>query len=311
MVAQFTREQAAVQVCAAELVPTLDGLLTSARRREETGRRARALVLQHQGAAERTFQAVRSLLPGTAKPEWPSSSGRLKRAAKTLAQTMPGQKLLSLRARRLTDLDALRHRLGHPQTILCLGNGPSSEDPELAKLAYDCLFRVNWRWLERGYLTRPAVVFTGDRRSLRRCPPCLFFFQTIAEETSILLNTFWRPAVRQFEYLTAERLPLSLNQWRWAARPTNGAVMVACAVALQPRRLIIAGIDLFQHPAGCYPGETSSPNRYAAVHERTVELDILRRVLSEYRGELMLRGPVLARALGEEGVKKAMTPRAA
>src|SRR4029079_17608285 len=37
--------------------------------------------------------------------------------------------------------------------------------------------------------------------------------------------------------------------------PTNGARMIAAAAALQPKRLAIAGMDLYQHPGGRYPGD--------------------------------------------------------
>ena len=48
----------------------------------------------------------------------------------------------------LTDWAALNDRLGRPTTILCLGNGPSSEDPRIPP-EHDCLFRVNWVWRKR------------------------------------------------------------------------------------------------------------------------------------------------------------------
>jgi len=38
---------------------------------------------------------------------------------------------------RFDTMDALIERLGNPNTILCLGNGPSSEDPRLNEVAYD------------------------------------------------------------------------------------------------------------------------------------------------------------------------------
>ena len=47
--------------------------------------------------------------------------------------------------------------------------------------------------------------------------------------------------------------------------------MIATAVALQPRRLIIAGIDMFSDPSGAYPGDDSTPNAYVLVHDADLE----------------------------------------
>ena len=63
---------------------------------------------------------------------------------------------------RLASLADLKARLGNPCTIICLGNGPSSEDPKLADFGDATLFRVNWNWRGRGWLTTPDVVFTAD-----------------------------------------------------------------------------------------------------------------------------------------------------
>ena len=82
----------------------------------------------------------------------------------------------------------LSERLGRPATILCLGNGPSSEDPRLAGIAHDALFRVNWRWLERGLLTQPDMVFVGDLRTTSKVRDCVFGFRTVAWESEVLLR---------------------------------------------------------------------------------------------------------------------------
>jgi 3-deoxy-D-manno-octulosonic-acid transferase len=191
MVRTFLAANAAIEVPAAELVPALDRLLKAPTLAIEMGERARAVVAQNAGATARTLTALTPLLPGArairpAAPEQADESCgnvtlprfafatpgiMVKSALKRLALTPPGQFLLATRSQRLHTLDALREQLGHPDTILCLGNGPSSEAPCLGRIAYDALFRVNWRWVGRGRFTRPDVVFTGDRDSLRRCPP--------------------------------------------------------------------------------------------------------------------------------------------
>jgi 3-deoxy-D-manno-octulosonic-acid transferase len=291
MLQTFLADEAVIQCRTSELVTTLASLLRDPARRAALGERARAVVERESGATERTLTALDPYLPGR---DVPVPLSLAKRAIRGLANTAFGQRLLAARSGRLPTLEALRTRLGNPQTILCLGNGPSSEDFQLDGVKYDSLFRVNWRWLERGRFAHPDVVFTGDRESLRRCPPCIFGFRTIAEELSVLLHTFF--GGRRPEYFTVERLPLPLNQ-RWPARPTNGAVMIAVAAALRPRRLIIAGIDLFQHPTGSYPGETGT-NQYAAMHDRAVELAIIRQALADFPGEVVIVGESLESALG-------------
>jgi hypothetical protein len=216
-----------------------------------------------------------------------------------IAGTTAGQVILSLGARRLAALADVQQRLGRPETILCLGNGPSSEDQQLHGLPHDCLFRVNSRWLERGFLTHPDVVFTGDHLSLRRCRCCLFGFRTAAEETAVLLNHWLGLRPGRIDCFNAERLGLRLDEQSWGARPTNGAVMVATAVALRPRRLIVAGLDLYRHPAGKYPGDPVSANCYARVHDADIERAVICQALLAFRGELIVVGEALRAALVE------------
>ena len=84
--------------------------------------------------------------------------------------------------------------------------------------------------------------------------------------------------------------------------------MIAAAVALQPRTLIVAGIDLYEHPAGKYPGEATGENRYTPVHERSVELAILRRAFQEFQGELVIIGDTLREALKRPVASQAFQP---
>jgi len=74
-------------------------------------------------------------------------------------------------------------------------------------------------------------------------------------------------------------------------------LMVVTAAALQPERLIIAGMDLFQHPDGRYPGDLRSSNEYSQVHTRDVDLEVIRRGLQEYRGELVILSEALRTSL--------------
>jgi hypothetical protein len=205
-----------------------------------------------------------------------------------LVNSRAGQWLLAWRSTRIADLEELRRRLGDPETILCLGNGPSSEDSRLREIHFDVLFRVNWQWLRRGLLTEPDVVFTGDQQTVKNLRSPIFGIQTTETETRLLLTRILSPTAPRLEYVTLERLPLFLNEGRWDAKPTNGAAMLALAAALQPKRLIISGIDLFQHPAGSYPGDEQTVNAYTPRHDRDVEVQIIETALDGFRGEITI-----------------------
>jgi len=201
--------------------------------------------------------------------------------------------------RRINDWQELRTKLRNPESVLCLGNGPSSEDPRLAGLEHDCLMRVNWRWKRRGFLCDPDVVFVGDAATLHRLPPRVFGLWNISLEYGMLLRHCLTHGLRRMDYFTMERVSPLIRDHDWPARPSNGALMVAAAASLRPARLIIAGLDLFQHPAGRYPDNTRALNQYSRVHTREVDLAILRLALKDYPGELIIFGETLARALEE------------
>ena len=203
--------------------------------------------------------------------------------------------ILALRAERIETLDELGSALHHPQTILCLGNGPSSEDPALGQYKYDCMFRVNHRWLKRGLHCDPQMVFTAQKRTLFtiRSKP-IFAFQTRRAEAHLVTHQIFNPLCRRMRFVTLERTGI-LGELDWdGVRPTNGATMLATAVALQPARIIIAGIDLFEDPAGAYPDDDKTPNDYVIVHERAIEMDFILKTLRSYRGELVILSKPLA-----------------
>ena len=74
-------------------------------------------------------------------------SFRLPRRLARFVGTPLGRRAIDLFGRqRIDGWEEMRRLLGRPKTILCLGNGPTSELPVLAEIPHDCLFRVNWRW---------------------------------------------------------------------------------------------------------------------------------------------------------------------
>ena len=205
------------------------------------------------------------------------------------------RRLLSSRIQRLETIEDLRRALGEPRTILCLGNGPSSEDRALGEMAHDSLFRVNHRWLERGFLVKPDIVFTGSDKTLAAVQGTMFGLSSIEIETMLLRKWLLRRPFRRLNTFSPERAGVLPVCPAGASRPTNGVIMLATAVALRPNRLIVAGLDLFQDPKGAYPGDPITPNAYAAAHERSMELRLILEILGRYRGELVIVGDVLRR----------------
>lgn len=218
---------------------------------------------------------------------------RLERLALKAMDSPRWRRRLAFKARRFDTIEALRAELGDPQTILCLGNGPTSEDPAVGQVAYDSLFRVNFLWIDRGFLTRPDMVFTGAKETFKKVRGTIFALQSIRSEGRLLVTRIlspWFPAMR---YVTIERFGLFSSERLQGVRPTNGAAMLEVAVALQPARLMISGIDLFSHPAGTYPGDTKTPNAYTPGHNPDSELALLLDSLSRYKGELTILSPAL------------------
>jgi hypothetical protein len=209
------------------------------------------------------------------------------------------RKLIERRAKRLNSIEEFRDALGRPQTILCLGNGPSCEDPVLEQYAYDALFRVNYRWRSRGRFTKADVVFTGQKRTLFSVHPRIFAFQTQRAEAQLITHHIFNPLCRPMRYVTLERLGVLGGETWDRIRPTNGATMIAAAVAIRPQKLIIGGIDLFENPAGAYPGDTATPNAYVAVHDPGTELRYILETLAGFRGEVIIIGEILKRKVSQ------------
>jgi hypothetical protein len=94
-------------------------------------------------------------------------------------------------------------------------------------------------------------------------------------------------------YLTAERLGLFDYASAGELGPTNGALMLALAVACEPEELVVAGMDLFRHPSGAYPGDPGTENAYAVGHTADLDLAVIVAALRRYRGRLTLLSEAL------------------
>lgn len=242
-------------------------------------------------------ERIEALFPASA--QGPPRDFHERRRFRRLARTGFGRWIVATRTgRRIPDWDGLRRRLGSPSSILCLGNGPSSEDPRVRDVAHDCLLRVNHRWVGRGILAQPDMVFVGDLGTTRAIAGCVFGFRVVAKEQEVLLrHVLLGGGLVPLEHFTLERVPSLLDDRVWRANPTNGAIMVATAVMLRPERLAIAGIDLFDDPRGAYPDAPLAENDYLPGHERDVDLQVIRHALSRFDGELTVLSPALERAL--------------
>lgn len=295
----FIRHHAAVQVSHTQIVEQIEEILRSPDLASVLVANAMGLIRHNLGATEKTHRAIDSLIPRT-RGDRPANQGwRVKARIDRFGQSAAGRRLMSIWVkRRIESLEALRTRLGNPRTILCLGNGPSSEQLQLEHVEHDALFRVNWRWKRRGLLVHPDLVFVGDPRTFKELSSCIFAFER-EWESFMLLRRLIHFRLRPVDYFATEIAPSFIGQREWHARPTNGALMIVTAAALRPERLIVAGVDLFLHPDGRYPGDFRSSNQYSQVHNRHVELEVIRRALDAYPGDVVILSNLLRESLSD------------
>lgn len=198
---------------------------------------------------------------------------------------------------RIASLGGLAERLGNPRTIVCLGNGPSSEDQRVAGLSDAALFRVNWNWRGRNWLTGPDVVFTADPDlpGIGRRP--VIVFPTAAVGRPILLRhtRAMRPPSTGYVFLDA--FDPHVADLSGPMIPTNGALMIALAAALTPERIVIAGMDLYEHPEGRYPGDAAALDGYSREHSAEIDLGLIRAALGGFAGETIILSDNLRAAL--------------
>ena len=283
------------------LADTLEAVLSHPETYQTRLDSAHTFVQNLNGAAGKLFGLIESSLEKPS-PQLPARN-RLAPTFRDQIGQSRAWKLLAqpLTRRQIPDLDALRQRLGNPDTILCLGNGPSSEDPVVFEVQYDALFRVNHLWQQRGRLIHPDVVFVGTPETLKKVRPCIYGFSSVRKEYGMLLRNLWTSGPQPIEYCTVERL-CNFQEYSRTDKLSNGTLMVMVAAALRPKRLIIGGIDLYRHPDGRYPGDFHATNNYAPTHDRNIELDVITATLREFPNELVIIGDVLHQSLIESGI---------
>jgi hypothetical protein len=195
-------------------------------------------------------------------------------------------------------LEDLTARLGDAGTIVCLGNGPSSEDSRLADFGNALLFRVNWNWRERGWMAAPDVVFTVDPDAPNSKRRPIILFPTAAVGRPILMRHTIAMHPPRAGYGFLDEFVPPLADLSGPTLPTNGALMIAVAAALRPERIVIAGMDLYRHPDGRYPGDTDALDGYSREHSAEIDLSLIRKVLQGFKGETIVLSDNLRAALG-------------
>jgi hypothetical protein len=201
----------------------------------------------------------------------------------------------------LRSLESLKARLGRPDTILWLGNGPSSEDSSLGAYSGAALFRVNWNWRGRNWMTAPDVVFTADADlpALARRPVIIFRRAAVGLPILRRHTLCFRPPTAGYAFLDTVDPPVTdLSQNQIA---TNGALMIAVAAALEPARLVIAGVDLYRHAAGRYPGDRRATGGYSREHNLEIDLALIASALDGFSGEVVNLSDNLRAALSNGG----------
>ena len=73
--------------------------------------------------------------------------------------------------------------------------------------------------------------------------------------------------------------------------------MVALASVLRPRRLVVAGIDLYRHPQGKYAGAADNSEGYTSQHSAEIDLGLIGRTMMEYDGTKIILSDNLRNAL--------------
>lgn len=198
---------------------------------------------------------------------------------------------------RIDGLNELKTRLGQCETIVCLGNGPSCEDPRLADYQEATLFRVNWIWTQRGWFAAPDMVFTADPDLVQLPRQPIVAFPTMAIGEPILRNGAANGHRLEAGYSYLDRFTPSLANFSKPRIPTNGALMIAMAAALRPRRLVVSGIDLYRHPEGKYPGADDNAEGYTSQHCAETDLELIGRAIADHDGDIIILSDNLHSAL--------------
>jgi hypothetical protein len=231
-------------------------------------------------------QSVLRLLPASALPKAKSDDGI---PEPYLVRVLAGSSI--------AQLDDLSLQLDTPQHILCLGNGPSSEDSRLQSTFHDCLFRVNWTWRSRGLYLNPSLVFTADAGLPFGSPGPIVAYPSRTQGLPIIRRHCLLLRPPRKGYLFADEIIPALRDRRELIAPSNGAIMIAVAAALKPERIIIAGIDLYSHDQGRYPGDKDAVDGYSRDHSRTIDVEFIRSALSSYKGKLEILSEGLTQEL--------------
>jgi hypothetical protein len=270
-----------------------------ARRREA----AEKFLEPHRGTASRLACRIAGILGPPETGPRRRQLWEIPKGIRWLAGTAVGKRLARIKGgTHPANWQELAAQLGTPRTVLCLGNGPSSEDPLVRDLKPDLVLRVNWRWKQRGFHVQPGLVFVGDPHTIEHLPGSRFVVADRHSARILALRALALHPFRSFDCICLEDLPRAFPEPGVDALPSGGAYQAQVAVNVRPDRIVLAGFDLFADDRGRYPGDLRMINDYAAVHRREDEITLLAETFRHFAGELYIVGEPLREALAARGI---------
>ena len=210
--------------------------------------------------------------------------------------------------------------------IILIANGPSSENITVRgwRDTEGKVFRLNHWTLNRGGSMgfRCDDWFIGEHNES--------WLPVVAAKTYANIESLWPQVwVPGLNFTKCTEIQKQIKPWslrvqkeyqhlpphcRWdkdpaPMRPTTGSLALAVAVGMQPEQLYIAGMDLYQHPAGDYGSGVKPPdftdefkdaylNGLHGNHCLVADLRYIRAALSAYKGHVVCVGSVMKQKFG-------------
>ncbi len=207
------------------------------------------------------------------------------------------------------------------ERILLLCNGPSGQwTPQIRNFGLTATtFRVNHWYLDGGYCNH---WFVGEHREAWLPVVAQKHVLDALKDFDYTPPTVWLPGLNLDTCREIQRIlhpwPLRVQRFyddlpaacRWnedprPRRPLNGSFALAVAVAMKPDELMIAGMDLYQHPSGRgYASGVNPPDHaphYAQMYAQNLhgnhnlisDLKYIRAALEAYAGKVICIGSVM------------------
>jgi len=207
--------------------------------------------------------------------------------------------------------------------IIVLGNGPSRKAYPRPIETDDQVFCINHWYAQENPLTCTDWMIGEHNEAVLP----VIAYKTALATAGKIGGTIWLPGLNmdRCEKIRDAVKPLPVRiqrlftglapRCRWEAdpkprRPLNGSLALAVAAGMQPDELIVAGIDLYQHPGGSYntaippPDYTDAfPRQYTTnqhhTHNLIADVKYIRHALESYKGKLICYGSAMKRLYSE------------